>query len=128
MFAGTQGLVTGEEGGEPGLPEPSLFSFPNPGQDCLTFLRSLPACLFPLHWMPCFLFCFFVFVFFSYFISSKTEDWGYLNEDGELGLAYQGLKQVARSNTYLSSLCLLCLFCLLVSTLSCSSAGVAARA
>uniref|UniRef100_A0A803WFX7 Myosin VB n=1 Tax=Ficedula albicollis TaxID=59894 RepID=A0A803WFX7_FICAL len=25
-----------------------------------------------------------------------TEDWGYLNEDGELGLAYQGLKQVAR--------------------------------
>uniref|UniRef100_A0A8C3Y3T7 Myosin VB n=1 Tax=Catharus ustulatus TaxID=91951 RepID=A0A8C3Y3T7_CATUS len=27
---------------------------------------------------------------------SKTEDWGYLNEDGELGLAYQGLKQVAR--------------------------------
>ncbi|XP_073536575.1 unconventional myosin-Vb isoform X1 [Phyllobates terribilis] len=26
----------------------------------------------------------------------KTEDWGYLNEDGELGLAYQGLKQVAR--------------------------------
>uniref|UniRef100_A0A8C8VPB8 Myosin VB n=1 Tax=Pelusios castaneus TaxID=367368 RepID=A0A8C8VPB8_9SAUR len=28
--------------------------------------------------------------------SLKTEDWGYLNEDGELGLAYQGLKQVAR--------------------------------
>uniref|UniRef100_A0A670ZPJ9 Myosin VB n=1 Tax=Pseudonaja textilis TaxID=8673 RepID=A0A670ZPJ9_PSETE len=28
--------------------------------------------------------------------SIKTEDWGYLNEDGELGLAYQGLKQVAR--------------------------------
>uniref|UniRef100_A0A8C4V0Q2 Myosin VB n=1 Tax=Falco tinnunculus TaxID=100819 RepID=A0A8C4V0Q2_FALTI len=27
---------------------------------------------------------------------SKAEDWGYLNEDGELGLAYQGLKQVAR--------------------------------
>uniref|UniRef100_A0AAR2JTP9 Unconventional myosin-Vb n=1 Tax=Pygocentrus nattereri TaxID=42514 RepID=A0AAR2JTP9_PYGNA len=27
---------------------------------------------------------------------SKTQDWGYLNEDGELGLAYQGLKQVAR--------------------------------
>ncbi|XP_040436410.1 unconventional myosin-Vb isoform X1 [Falco naumanni] len=26
----------------------------------------------------------------------KAEDWGYLNEDGELGLAYQGLKQVAR--------------------------------
>ncbi|KAM9331037.1 unconventional myosin-Vb [Gastrophryne carolinensis] len=26
----------------------------------------------------------------------KTEDWGYLNEDGELGLAYQGLKQVSR--------------------------------
>uniref|UniRef100_A0A673NHI7 Unconventional myosin-Vb-like n=1 Tax=Sinocyclocheilus rhinocerous TaxID=307959 RepID=A0A673NHI7_9TELE len=25
-----------------------------------------------------------------------TQDWGYLNEDGELGLAYQGLKQVAR--------------------------------
>uniref|UniRef100_H3A979 Unconventional myosin-Vb n=1 Tax=Latimeria chalumnae TaxID=7897 RepID=H3A979_LATCH len=28
--------------------------------------------------------------------NNKTEDWGYLNEDGELGLAYQGLKQVAR--------------------------------
>ncbi|XP_057382659.1 unconventional myosin-Vb isoform X1 [Balaenoptera acutorostrata] len=28
--------------------------------------------------------------------NSKAEDWGYLNEDGELGLAYQGLKQVAR--------------------------------
>ncbi|KAM8780865.1 unconventional myosin-Vb isoform 1-T1 [Rhynchonycteris naso] len=28
--------------------------------------------------------------------NSKTEDWGYLNEDGELGLAYQGLKQTAR--------------------------------
>ncbi|XP_049322002.1 unconventional myosin-Vb isoform X8 [Astyanax mexicanus] len=27
---------------------------------------------------------------------SKSQDWGYLNEDGELGLAYQGLKQVAR--------------------------------
>ncbi|XP_031434354.1 unconventional myosin-Vb isoform X1 [Clupea harengus] len=27
---------------------------------------------------------------------SKGDDWGYLNEDGELGLAYQGLKQVAR--------------------------------
>uniref|UniRef100_A0A8C3EGP9 Myosin VB n=1 Tax=Corvus moneduloides TaxID=1196302 RepID=A0A8C3EGP9_CORMO len=27
---------------------------------------------------------------------NMTEDWGYLNEDGELGLAYQGLKQVAR--------------------------------
>lgn len=34
------------------------------------------------------------------FLSSKTEDWGYLNEDGELGLAYQALKQVARSNIY----------------------------
>nr|XP_013012542.1 unconventional myosin-Vb [Cavia porcellus] len=28
--------------------------------------------------------------------NSQTEDWGYLNEDGELGLAYQGLKEVAR--------------------------------
>uniref|UniRef100_A0A8C2I113 Myosin VB n=1 Tax=Cyprinus carpio TaxID=7962 RepID=A0A8C2I113_CYPCA len=28
--------------------------------------------------------------------TSKAQDWGYLNEDGELGLAYQGLKQVAR--------------------------------
>lgn len=28
--------------------------------------------------------------------ASKAQDWGYLNEDGELGLAYQGLKQVAR--------------------------------
>ncbi|XP_039606325.1 unconventional myosin-Vb isoform X1 [Polypterus senegalus] len=27
---------------------------------------------------------------------NKSQDWGYLNEDGELGLAYQGLKQVAR--------------------------------
>ncbi|CAL8322536.1 unnamed protein product [Lota lota] len=27
---------------------------------------------------------------------SFSEDWGHLNEDGELGLAYQGLKQVAR--------------------------------
>uniref|UniRef100_A0A673KVI9 Unconventional myosin-Vb-like n=1 Tax=Sinocyclocheilus rhinocerous TaxID=307959 RepID=A0A673KVI9_9TELE len=26
----------------------------------------------------------------------KAQDWVYLNEDGELGLAYQGLKQVAR--------------------------------
>lgn len=40
---------------------------------------------------------------FLSFISSQTEDWGYLNEDGELGLAYQGLKQVARSNVLLSS-------------------------
>ncbi|XP_054253634.1 unconventional myosin-Vb [Indicator indicator] len=31
-----------------------------------------------------------------YETNRKTEDWGYLNEDGELGLAYQGLKQVAR--------------------------------
>uniref|UniRef100_A0A663NDE5 Myosin VB n=1 Tax=Athene cunicularia TaxID=194338 RepID=A0A663NDE5_ATHCN len=29
-------------------------------------------------------------------VTERTEDWGYLNEDGELGLAYQGLKQVAR--------------------------------
>lgn len=49
----------------------------------LTFCLSLSSC----------------FLFLS-FISSKTEDWGYLNEDGELGLAYQGLKQVARSNTF----------------------------
>ncbi|KAK7895777.1 hypothetical protein WMY93_021102 [Mugilogobius chulae] len=27
---------------------------------------------------------------------NKAQDWCYLNEDGELGLAYQGLKQVAR--------------------------------
>ncbi|XP_030623904.1 unconventional myosin-Vb [Chanos chanos] len=27
---------------------------------------------------------------------NKSQDWGYLNEDGELGLAFQGLKQVAR--------------------------------
>uniref|UniRef100_A0A670ISV4 Myosin VB n=1 Tax=Podarcis muralis TaxID=64176 RepID=A0A670ISV4_PODMU len=32
----------------------------------------------------------------SFHLCAKTEDWGYLNEDGELGLAYQGLKQVAR--------------------------------
>uniref|UniRef100_A0A673ZTY4 Myosin VB n=1 Tax=Salmo trutta TaxID=8032 RepID=A0A673ZTY4_SALTR len=29
-------------------------------------------------------------------LCDKASDWGYLNEDGELGLAYQGLKQVAR--------------------------------
>uniref|UniRef100_A0A671LK64 Unconventional myosin-Vb n=1 Tax=Sinocyclocheilus anshuiensis TaxID=1608454 RepID=A0A671LK64_9TELE len=29
-------------------------------------------------------------------LKNKAQDWGYLNEDGELGLAYQGLKQVAR--------------------------------
>lgn len=28
---------------------------------------------------------------------SNLQDWCVLNEDGELGLAYQGLKQVARS-------------------------------
>ncbi|XP_038646436.1 unconventional myosin-Vb isoform X2 [Scyliorhinus canicula] len=28
--------------------------------------------------------------------NSQAEDWRYLNEDGELGLAYQGLKEVAR--------------------------------
>uniref|UniRef100_A0A4W3J2W7 Myosin VB n=1 Tax=Callorhinchus milii TaxID=7868 RepID=A0A4W3J2W7_CALMI len=28
--------------------------------------------------------------------NSQAEDWQYLNEDGELGLAYQGLKEVAR--------------------------------
>lgn len=46
------------------------------------------------------------------FISSKTEDWGYLNEDGELGLAYQGLKQVARSNIHFSACaCFVCPAC-----------------
>uniref|UniRef100_A0A4W6FCT8 Myosin VB n=1 Tax=Lates calcarifer TaxID=8187 RepID=A0A4W6FCT8_LATCA len=29
-------------------------------------------------------------------LTLKQQDWCYLNEDGELGLAYQGLKQVAR--------------------------------
>ncbi|XP_052393099.1 unconventional myosin-Vb isoform X1 [Carassius gibelio] len=29
-------------------------------------------------------------------LKNKAQDWGYLNEDGELGLAFQGLKQVAR--------------------------------
>lgn len=58
----------------------------------LTFCLSLSSC----------------FLFLS-FISSKTEDWGYLNEDGELGLAYQGLKQVARSNTLFFSTLLLLL-------------------
>uniref|UniRef100_A0A8C6ND45 Uncharacterized protein n=1 Tax=Melopsittacus undulatus TaxID=13146 RepID=A0A8C6ND45_MELUD len=35
---------------------------------------------------------------FSYCLCKAVSalDWGYLNEDGELGLAYQGLKQVAR--------------------------------
>uniref|UniRef100_A0A8C4L8B8 Unconventional myosin-Vb n=1 Tax=Equus asinus asinus TaxID=83772 RepID=A0A8C4L8B8_EQUAS len=85
-LAGTQVLVAGEEGGKLGVLEPFPFSFPNLGWNRFTVQGALPACLFPLHWMPCFL----------SFISSKTEDWGYLNEDGELGLAYQGLKQVAR--------------------------------
>lgn len=31
--------------------------------------------------------------------TSNQQDWCYLNEDGELGLAYQGLKQVARSSS-----------------------------
>lgn len=64
------------------VPFPLLFQ--------LTFCLSLSSC----------------FLFLS-FISSKTEDWGYLNEDGELGLAYQGLKQVARSNTFCFSPALL---------------------
>ncbi|XP_059398791.1 unconventional myosin-Vb-like isoform X2 [Carassius carassius] len=29
-------------------------------------------------------------------LKNKAHDWGYLNEDGEVGLAFQGLKQVAR--------------------------------
>lgn len=58
----------------------------------LTFCLSLSSCFF-----------------FLSFVSSKTEDWGYLNEDGELGLAYQGLKQVARSNTFFFSSLLLLL-------------------
>lgn len=102
LFAGTQVLVAGEEGGKLGVLEPFPFSFPNLGWNRFTVLGALPACLFPLHWMPCFL----------SFISSETEDWGYLNEDGELGLAYQGLKQVARSNICLSScVCHVCSAC-----------------
>lgn len=64
------------------VPFPLLFQ--------LTFCLSLSSCFLVLS-----------------FISSKTEDWGYLNEDGELGLAYQGLKQVARSNTFCFSPALL---------------------
>lgn len=76
-----------------------FFLFPPLG---LTFLDVLPPCLFPPHSMPCFL----------SFISSKTEDWGYLNEDGELGLAYQGLKQVARSRIRLPACaCSVCPAC-----------------
>uniref|UniRef100_A0A8C8JBD3 Myosin VB n=1 Tax=Oncorhynchus tshawytscha TaxID=74940 RepID=A0A8C8JBD3_ONCTS len=38
-----------------------------------------------------------LFLYLSWLAAgSKASDWGYLNEDGELGLAYQGLKQVAR--------------------------------
>lgn len=58
-----------------------------------------------IFFLDCFLvillFCFFLPLLlclsaFCYLDASKTQDWGYLNEDGELGLAYQGLKQVAR--------------------------------
>ena len=48
-----------------------------------------------------------------------------MNEDGELGLAYQGLKQVARSNVWSFFLCLL--FCLLMSLLDYFSARGDAR-
>lgn len=34
--------------------------------------------------------------------TSTQPDWCYLNEDGELGLAYQGLKQVARFPSFAS--------------------------
>lgn len=71
--------------------------FLTPRLGYLSFPVSLNASS-PLHWTPLSL----------YFISSQTEDWGYLNEDGELGLAYQGLKQVARSNMLPSCLCFLC--------------------
>lgn len=45
------------------------------------------------------IFLMFCFCFWFYFLldTSTQQDWCYLNEDGELGLAYQGLKQVARS-------------------------------
>lgn len=56
---------------------------------CFCFLQSssLSAfALFPLPLTLCVL-----------LDTSTQQDWCYLNEDGELGLAYQGLKQVARS-------------------------------
>ena len=77
----------GGKGGELGVLEPSLLPF-----HTLAVVSLLPS-LSLYTGCP---------VFLS-FISSKAEDWGYLNEDGELGLAYQGLKQVARSNVCLSS-------------------------
>lgn len=69
---------------------------------------------------------------FLSFISSQTEDWGYLNEDGELGLAYQGLKQVARSNVLLSSVsassvCLLASSLLVFRPDSCKGLGHSSR-
>jgi hypothetical protein len=76
----------------------SSFSISKPW---LQLFHVLGLCLpvSPLHTTPCSL----------SFISSQTEDWGYLNEDGELGLAYQGLKQVARSNALMSScVCFIC--------------------
>lgn len=92
MFAGTQMPVTGGEEGELSVLEPSLLPFHTLA--AISLSRALCCPISPLYsGCP---------VFLS-FISSKTEDWGYLNEDGELGLAYQGLKQVARSNVSLSS-------------------------
>lgn len=41
--------------------------------------------------------CFFLLCLRFPLDTSTQQDWCYLNEDGELGLAYQGLKQVARS-------------------------------
>ncbi|XP_034629934.1 unconventional myosin-Vb [Trachemys scripta elegans] len=67
----------------------NLLNGSNSLRGLLTFPHSLAIDLLPF-------FPVLLFPFSLPFISSKTEDWGYLNEDGELGLAYQGLKQVAR--------------------------------
>lgn len=57
------------------------------------FLSASDACSLP-HALR--LLCF--FHSFCFLLDPSTQqDWCYLNEDGELGLAYQGLKQVARS-------------------------------
>lgn len=41
-------------------------------------------------------------LFLFHLDTSTQPDWCYLNEDGELGLAYQGLKQVARFPSFAS--------------------------
>lgn len=76
----------------------------------LKFLSASVLCSLP-HFLL--LLCF-LFLWLCVLLDTSTQqDWCYLNEDGELGLAYQGLKQVARSQF----VCFL-LFCSLSCTFS----------